>query len=55
MALDYFFACRTQLCAIILQALLNSLIVIQLFAAKAGSISRTGLLLLWRRRTATLC
>jgi hypothetical protein len=55
MALEYFFTSSTQLCAIPLQALLNGHIIAQLFSAKAGSIARTRLLLLWGSEMATLC
>jgi hypothetical protein len=55
MALEYFFASPVQLCAIPLQALLNGHIITQLFSAKAGSIARTRLLLLWGSEMATLC
>jgi hypothetical protein len=49
------FTRRTQLCAVLLQALLNGCIITQLFSAKAGSIARTSLLLLWCSGMATLC
>jgi len=55
MALEYFFTSSTQLCAIPLQALLNGHIITHLFSAKAGSIARTRLLLLWGSEMATLC
>ena len=55
MAFKNFLACRTQLCAILLQALLNRCIVTQLFAAKVGGIARTRFLLLWRAEMPALC
>jgi hypothetical protein len=45
----------TQLCSVLLQAPLNGHIITQLFSAKAGSIARTSLLLLWCSEMATLC
>jgi hypothetical protein len=55
MAFKDLFTGPTQLCAVLLQALLNGHIIIQLFSAKAGSIARTSLLLLWCSEMATLC
>jgi hypothetical protein len=55
MAFEYFFAGSPQLCAILLQALLNGHIVAQLFSAKAGGVARTRLLLLWRSKMSALC
>jgi hypothetical protein len=55
MACKDLFTRRTQLCAVLLQAVLNGCIITQLFSAKAGSIPRTSLLLLWCSEMATLC
>ena len=55
MAFKDLFTRRTQLCAVLLQAVLNGCIITQLFSAKAGSIARTSLLLLWCSAMATLC
>jgi hypothetical protein len=54
MALEYLFAPRAQFGAVLLQALLNRRIVPELRAAKAGSIARTRLLLLWGSGVAAL-
>jgi hypothetical protein len=54
MAFKDLFTGPTQLCAVLLQAPLNGHIIIQLFSAKAGSIARTSLLLLWCSEMATL-
>jgi hypothetical protein len=50
----YFLAALTQLGPVLLEALLNRAIVVQLLSAKALRISSAGLLLLWRAH-ATLC
>jgi hypothetical protein len=56
MAFKDLFTGPTQLCSVLLQAPLNSHIITQLFSAKAGSIARTSLLLLWCSEMATtLC
>src|SRR3977135_2375493 len=54
MALEYLFAPRAQFGAVLLQALLNRRIVPELRPAKAGSIARTRLLLLWGSGVAAL-
>jgi hypothetical protein len=46
MALKNFLACRTEFCAVLLQALLNGCIVTKLFSAKAGGIARARVLFL---------
>jgi hypothetical protein len=54
MAFKDLFTGPTQLCSVLLQAPLNGHIITQLFSAKAGSIARTSLLLLWCSEMATL-
>jgi hypothetical protein len=54
MALEYLFTPRAQFGAVLLQALLNRRIVPELRPAKAGSIARTRLLLLWGSGVAAL-
>jgi hypothetical protein len=54
MACKHLFTRRTQPCAVLLQAVLNGCVITQLLSAKAGSIARTSLLLLWGSRMATL-
>ena len=55
MAFKNLLARCTELCAILLQALLNRRIVTELFSAKAGSIARACFLLLRRAEMPTLC
>jgi hypothetical protein len=47
-ALEYLSTGRTQFLPVLLQALLDRRIVVQLFSTKAGSVARTRLLLLRR-------
>jgi hypothetical protein len=49
-ALEYFLAAGAQLCAILLQTLLDGTIITQLLTAKARSVARTRLLLPWSSR-----
>jgi hypothetical protein len=45
-ALEYFLASGAQLCAVLLQTLLDGTIITQVLTAKARSVARTRLLLL---------
>jgi hypothetical protein len=55
MALKNSLTARTELCAVLLQALLNRRIVPQLLSAKARSIARTRFLFLRRAGMPALC